>query len=117
MVEEEKMSEFKPGSIEHRKKVAEKYRIDAQEVLDMSYPKFEAFCTALKIGEKYGGLRATYSVLKNPSVQQVIDMMYELSEEDRNKVLDEFCEPEMSEEEAMLYEGDFDEEESEDTKA
>ena len=88
------MNEFKPGSIEHRKKVIERYHIeDGQKILDMPYPKFEVFCIGLSIGEKYGGMKATYGVLKNPSVQQVIDMMYELSDEDRDKVLDEFCEP------------------------
>lgn len=96
-----------PGSIEHRKKVAEKYHLTEQSVLDMPYDKFKSFCTGLEIGEKYGGLRATYSILKNPDPQQVIDMMYGLSEEDLNRVLDEFCEPE----------GEADEEKEEDPKA
>ena len=87
------MNEFKPGSIEHRKKVAEKYHLTEQEVIDMSEEKFMVFCTGLEIGEKYGGLRATYSLLKNPDPHQVIDMIYALDEEGRNMVLDEFCEP------------------------
>lgn len=87
------MSEFKPGSIDHRRKVAEKYHLTEQEIIDMPTDKFTIFCTGLSIGEKYGGLKATYGVLKNPDPKQVIDMLYELSDEDRNKVLDEFCEP------------------------
>ncbi len=103
------MTEFKPGSIEHRKKVIEKYHIeDGQKILDMPYDKFEIFCTGLAVGEKYGGLRATYSVLKNPDPQQVIDMMHELSEEDLNKVLDEWCEPLESCHEEAEMEGTLD---------
>lgn len=98
---------MKPGSIEHRKKVAEKYHMEPQEIIDMPEDKFKIFCTGLEIGEKYGGLRATYSVLKNPDPQQIIDMIYALDEEGREIVLDEFCEPE----------GEADEEAKEDPKA
>lgn len=88
------MNNLVPGSIEHRKKVIEKYHIeDGQKIIDMPYDKFEIFCTGLSIGEKYGGLRATYSVLKNPDPKQIIDMMHGLTADDLNTVLDEFCEP------------------------
>lgn len=40
--------------IEHRQKVAEKYNLDAQEIINMPREKFEVFCIGLEIGEKYG---------------------------------------------------------------
>lgn len=41
-------------SVEHRKKVAEKYNLDVQEIIDLPREKFEIFVSGLEIGEKYG---------------------------------------------------------------
>lgn len=46
--------EFKPGSIDHRKKVAEKYGFDEQEVIDLRKREFRMLCVGLEIGEKFG---------------------------------------------------------------
>lgn len=40
--------------IEHRKKVAAKYNLAEQEIIDMPRDKFEIFVSGLEIGEKYG---------------------------------------------------------------
>ena len=48
------MENFKPGSVEHRKKVAEKYGLDEQEVIDLPKKEFHILCVGLEIGEKYG---------------------------------------------------------------
>lgn len=42
------------NSVEHRKKVAEKYGLDEQEIIDLPKDKFEILISGLEIGEKYG---------------------------------------------------------------
>ena len=48
------MSGIEPGSIEHRKKVAEKYGFVEQEVIDLPKKEFHTLCVGLNVGEKYG---------------------------------------------------------------
>lgn len=43
------------GSIEHRIKVAEKYNVNKQQVIDLPIKEFEAFVAGLGIGEKHAG--------------------------------------------------------------
>lgn len=40
-------------SVEHRKKVAEKYNLEPQEIIDLPRDKFEIFVSGLEIGEKH----------------------------------------------------------------
>lgn len=46
--------------IEHRKKVAAKYNLSEQEIIDMPRDKFEVFCTGLEIGEKHGAMKVIH---------------------------------------------------------
>ena len=41
-------------SVEQRKKLAKKYNLDAQEIIDLPRDKYEIFISGLEIGEKYG---------------------------------------------------------------
>ena len=61
--------DFKPGSIEHRKKVAAKYGFDEQEIIDMPKREFKNFCIGLEIGEKYGA-RKVIEEMKSIKEQQ-----------------------------------------------
>lgn len=51
-------------SVEHRKKLAKKYNLDEQEVINLPIDKLEMLETGLAIGEKYGA-RKIISYLKN----------------------------------------------------
>ena len=44
-------------SVEYRKKVAAKYNINEQDVIDLPKPEYDAFIAGLQIGEKYGAAR------------------------------------------------------------
>ena len=87
----DKKTKIVPGSIEHRKKVAEKYNINEQEVIDMPAKNFEAFCVGLFTGEKHGANELLKNLVNEPEI--ISGIMQHMSEENRNKVLDEFCEP------------------------
>lgn len=54
------------GSVEHRKKVASKYGLDEQEIIDLPKDKFEIFISGLGIGEKYGA-KKIIAYLENES--------------------------------------------------
>lgn len=49
-------------SVEHRKKVAEKYNLDVQEIIDIPRDKFKVFCTGLEIGEMYGAKKVIAAI-------------------------------------------------------
>jgi hypothetical protein len=85
------MNDFVPGSVEHRKKVADMYHLDEQEVLDLPKREFKNFCAGIKIGEKSGAEKLVENMLIEPKM--VIDILKQMSEENLNEVLDEFCEP------------------------
>lgn len=55
--------------IEHRKKVAARYNLPEQEIINMPRDKFELFCTGLGIGEKYGA-RKIINYLKEESEKE-----------------------------------------------
>ena len=84
------MNKLVPGSIDHRKKVAEMYHLDEQEVLDLPKREFKNFCAGIKLGEQDGAKKMLVSLVDDPNM--VIDILKNMSEENLNKVLDEFCE-------------------------
>ena len=51
-------------SIEYRKKVAAKYGIEEQEVIDMPKKEYDAFISGLYIGQKYGAAKLAADLRK-----------------------------------------------------
>lgn len=56
--------------IEHRKKVAEKYNLDEQEIIDLPREKFEIFVSGLEIGEKYGAKKVIDAIKADMEVKE-----------------------------------------------
>ena len=46
--------------VEHRKKVAAKYNLAEQEIIDLPREKFEIFVSGLEIGEKFGAKKVIH---------------------------------------------------------
>ena len=51
--------------VEHRKKVAAKYNLAEQEIIDMPRDKFEVFVSGLEIGEKFGAKKVIEAIKKD----------------------------------------------------
>ena len=77
-------------SVEKRKEIAKKYHQDEQTVINMTKDEYIGFVVGLVEGEKEGAKKMLVGLVDQPSM--VVDILNEMTEENRNLVLDKFCE-------------------------
>lgn len=76
-------------SVEKRKEIAKKYHQDEQLVINMARDEYIGFVVGIVEGEKEGAKKMLVGLVDQPDM--VISILNNMTEGNRNFVLDKFC--------------------------